>query len=275
LPYYLQNAINFTAAWFRQTPLLLPFALPIYALFDPAVAAKLVGAAAVTMAAIVIVRPPGRTGQRTIWIGRLVILLALIQTLAYAFFIQGSWFYHRYAASLGVLFNIVLIAYLYDRLSQRITHKWTTLALTAVILLCFSALLFGASYRWLIHGASAVPEDGFYETARYLDTNLPDGARVGVFQAGVIGYYAHQTVLPLDGKVSHPAREAIQAGEMFDYLCRESVDYLADWQRQIDNLLVRRTANWSPDNLELLYTIPVEDFNDLMVYAVRRSACMD
>ena len=117
-----------------------------------------------------------------------------------------------------------------------------------------------------------MPDDGFYRTAQYLNNDLPEGSRIGVFQAGLIGYYTNQEILAIDGKVNHKAGKAILEGRMLDYFCEANVGYVADWQDLIDRLFLKRSGDRDP-SLRLLHRITVPDFTDINIYQFNRDAC--
>ena len=82
-----------------------------------------------------------------------------------------------------------------------------------------------------------------YDAAAWMNANLPQGARVGSFSAGLLGYFGRTyRVINLDGLANTPqfasqelvghllyvrglARRSIRCGE---YLARENITYLAN-----------------------------------------------
>lgn len=67
------------------------------------------------------------------------------------------------------------------------------------------------------------------EAARWIRERAPAGVQVGVFQSGVIGYYAGRPIVNLDGKVNPEAMRALRDGELWDYLVRERIELFGDW----------------------------------------------
>lgn len=276
IPYYISNAVEFTSAWARQVPVLLPMTIPLYAVLGvksaPAISCVLVIALI-----LFLFRATSQTSDRVLFfVFSIWLFYMLAMTLAYSVIIQGQWFYDRYAAPVGVLLNILIIAVLIQCGMTGMNERYktgTVLVGSLMIGLSFGALLLGGSYRWLVFGQSAVPDDGFYRTSLYLSESLPHDTRVGVFQAGLIGYYASQHVIPLDGKVNSDARRAIAGGYMFDYLCQSGISYVADWYSQIDALLIERSSQWNSGNLHLIHVVVAPEFNDIYIYEVNKKAC--
>ena len=63
----------------------------------------------------------------------------------------------------------------------------------------------------------------------WIDHHLPPSARVGSWDAGVIGYFAHRRVVNLDGVVnSHAYYEAGRHGRIPDFLAARGVDWVAN-----------------------------------------------
>lgn len=274
LGYYVRNITRFTGAWGRQAPLLLPGAIPAYALLGARTADSVMTIAGAVLAFASLYAARRRRAVTLFYLLCFWWMACLGLTLAYAVAIQGQWFYHRYAASLGFVANLIFLLTLFHGLSC-VRERALRFAGTASVVLAFSFALLVAegSYRWLLEGPSAVPDDGFYRASQYLDSKLPVESRVGAFQGGLIGFYTQQSVLPLDGKVNAHAREALIDKSMFQYLCDEDIDYLVDLQEQIENLLIRRTRHWEPSNLNKLHTVGVEEYPDLVIYRINRERC--
>lgn len=192
-------------------------------------------------------------------------------TVAYVGVIHGNWFFDRYTQPLATVTSVLLIAWLL-RVGFRRSHR----PLTDAILLSGMALVatftltqhLYRGYAWSSGGKQE--PSGFYSVAMWLNEHVPRDTRVGVFQSGVIGYYAVMPVVNLDGKVNTDAREAAQAGQMWTYVCVAQLGYVADWRVFIDPIAV--VAN---DGLELLTTIPItlNPDTDFYVYRVNREYC--
>ena len=287
LPFYGEQLLQFTAAWARQSPVLLPIALPLYVLD-----ASLLGPVLLAMVAlcggiglIIFAVRDGSDLQRTVSV--VWVLYAAGMTLAYATVVLGGWFYDRYGAVLAVLFSALTLSVFYRAVWRRcrtgnsFLRRWirrlegrAAFAYCVAILASFIALPIGGGYRWLISGPSVVPDDGFYRSVQWLNEHVRSSSRVGVFQAGLIGYYAEPLVINLDGKVNADAQSALVNMRMWEYVCRERIEYVADWPSQIDNLEGRSSSvGWQDNNLALLHQVQSDIGSTIKIYRVNRANC--
>jgi hypothetical protein len=272
-PVYGSYAVEFTSAWLRQIPVLLPLSLPLFALLPlrSALAGSTLVAvlAAAGLAAFAMRRGTEALRRLTaIWA-----LYTLLMTIGYSCIVLAPWFFQRYSAPVAVVFHILLLAaagILLEGASHRRAVGWLAgLGVAAA----FAALVTEGSYRWILSGPTAVPDDGWYRAAIIIDRELPSDAKVGVISAGLVTYYVRQPVLALDGKVSSGARQAMEAGDMFGYICRQKVEFVADWEKMVENLLVQRSGGWSSGNLEPIRTVKAPGHNDILIYRVAPGAC--
>lgn len=272
LPFSLTNLVEFTSAWMRQTPVLLPALLPVFALLGTEAGLQLSALLAVPL--VVAALWSFTRWRPSLWssiVGWL--LYAGLMAIAYSVFILGPWFYQRYAAPIAVLANPILIAAIAHQLPANRWSRWVPRVLTFLIGAAFAALVVSGSYAWILRGPRAVPDDGFYRTSLSIDEELPSGSRVGVFSAGLIGYYSDQLIIPLDGKVHRGARQALAEARMLEFLCEEEIGYLADWPEMVRNLVERRSRSWHGDALREVTRIEVEEYNDLVIVQVTDGAC--
>jgi hypothetical protein len=152
-------------------------------------------------------------------------LLAL--PLIYFAFFWAAHFYARYTAPIAVL-SLVVSAAALARLPEAARRP---LAVSAV---AFFALV-NAWAAWDTHHRGEIG-DGHSVAAGYVARHLPKDARVGAFQSGVVGFY-NDNVINLDGKVNVGALAAIRAKRIEDYIDRERIDYVIDWEGVIDGLM--------------------------------------
>ena len=66
------------------------------------------------------------------------------------------------------------------------------------------------------------------EAARWLEANTPPEARIGSFNAGILGYFSDRTVVNLDGVVNEDAYRARRYGLTRPYVCEQEIRYLVD-----------------------------------------------
>lgn len=101
------------------------------------------------------------------------------------------------------------------------------------------------------------PERG-WALAHWLSANLPEGTRVGAYNAGILGYYCGHPVINLDGVVNNVAfRRGLTDTtatdeEMFAFLREEGAGYLTDWGEIFPQPL---PEVWR-QNVSLVYTLP-------------------
>ena len=70
-----------------------------------------------------------------------------------------------------------------------------------------------------------------YRGAQWIDQNLPEGTSVGVFNAGIVGYVSEKhSIVNLDGVVNEEVIEYRVRGAMPDYLAREGICFVADFE---------------------------------------------
>jgi len=103
----------------------------------------------------------------------------------------------------------------------------------------------------------------------WLDANLPDGSRIGAWNAGQIGYLSRHTVVNLDGLANDgDYLEVLTSGSsVIDYMRREGIDFLVDINAA--DLTMPYRASWDRERffhrtvprsvLEPVYVEPSQD----------------
>lgn len=108
-------------------------------------------------------------------------------------------------------------------------HRLPRLAPGLAIGVCALALLRPLS---LIVDADAPAGNSLFrvQAARWLAGNLPPGDKVGSWNAGMLGYFSHRTVVNLDGLVNDVAfyRRVVDGGDLAGYLRDEHIRWLSD-----------------------------------------------
>ena len=64
--------------------------------------------------------------------------------------------------------------------------------------------------------------------ARWLEANTDEEARIGSYNAGILGYFSDRTVVNLDGVVNEDAYRARRDGKTVEYVCGNQIDYVVD-----------------------------------------------
>ncbi len=74
----------------------------------------------------------------------------------------------------------------------------------------------------------------FAWAAEWINTHTDPAARIGAFNAGIIGFLSRRTVVNLDGAVNNSAYDALRARRLQDYLLANSIDYVADFRYSVE-----------------------------------------
>ena len=91
------------------------------------------------------------------------------------------------------------------------------------------------------------------EAARWLEANTQPEARIGSFNAGILGYFSDRTVINLDGVVNEDAYHARRDGMLLQYVCEQEIRYLADLG--LDHWQFARCNDSSSERFELLLKV--------------------
>lgn len=124
------------------------------------------------------------------------------------------------------LFVVLLSAWVIGRVWPEIVYKRfaAAVALTAV---------FGTfALTWYQQMPDRLSnQGGMLEMARHMSETLPAGTSVGVFNAGVQGYFSTVRVINLDGLVNNQAFEAIRDKRLWSYITEdEGLRYISDFE---------------------------------------------
>lgn len=159
------------------------------------------------------------------------------------------------------------IALLLDSLWERIkVFQRSSLRLGTSLFVCLLSL--AASGGWLIRlqvtpGFSGATYPHRYDVAQWLQRNTAADTRIGVWNAGIVGYFSRRAVINLDGLVNSPAYfQRIKEQTVVSYLKEQEVDFVADYFYEIpfaESMLSRydQLECWR-EHLELVLRIPDE-----------------
>lgn len=233
--------VDWGSAWGRGETMLLAVAQNIAA-WAPLDYRELASLAAVaTVVALVLVAARSSKGEPVWREGAGAVMGAwmagvLILPFVYFTFFWAAHFYARYTAPLAII-SLVIAAAAVARLPERSRR-------TAMII-AFAFLLFVNAWgAWSTHHRGGIG-DGHSVAAGYVAERLPKDARVGAFQSGVVGFY-NENVINLDGKVNVGALAAMRAKNVEEYVDRERIDYVIDWEGVIEGLMPRamKSGEW-------------------------------
>ncbi len=80
---------------------------------------------------------------------------------------------------------------------------------------------------WYQRTASPATEEPRFELAVWLNDHIPPDAKVGMFDAGITGYFAHAHVINLDGLVNSPEFVVVRrTGAYADYVIKNRIEYV-------------------------------------------------
>jgi len=166
---------------------------------------------------------------RTAWFGVFVAL-----TFAYYVGLQTfprSWYFGP-AGLYGLVGLCIATAdLLAGALAEAKPTERPTASLIKLAILLISVLAVGAGFQMhsQIEGSTVAMFNAHREAGRWIGRSLPADARIGCWDAGVLGYYTPQSVINLDGVVnSGDYLRALQTGQTAEFLRRAGLDYVAN-----------------------------------------------
>ena len=170
------------------------------------------------------------------WLGRARPLIFLpvygvVTLLLYAAWLwyTQNWYYYSVFFSGCVILGLLLDFFDCGIFSGKKIYRtvfWVALS----CLLLISSLRLNA--RWWKRGIRWWQEE-MYRATLWCGDNLPEEARIGSFNSGMLGYYSGRTVINLDGVVNPGAYEAMSANRSFDYIESENIRYIVETPRSL------------------------------------------
>jgi len=162
----------------------------------------------------------------------LIHLFILIYTVDY-FLHYTHWYYANYfvifSICLGILAEFVYFSL--EKISQD-AQKVVSRFLAAWLILGF--VFSTINFLGKITAPLSEPPigiNGMYQTAKWIDENLPEDIVVASYNAGVIGYFSNRSTINLDGLINN--RELVPylfgSKSMTNYIDYVCPDYLADY----------------------------------------------
>jgi len=168
---------------------------------------------------------------------------ALASLAAYTLYSPSHWYWPRYLAPsiwLVALAALAPIARFANAPGARRPGLRRALAAVAACLLVAQQLASFGAFRargvWRDPGAR-----GFLSSWEALGPQVPPGAVLGAFQAGIYGWMRGLPVRNLDGKVDAGAQRALASRRVHDFVFEQGIEYVLD-QPAIVRLLMLRHA---------------------------------
>ncbi len=165
-----------------------------------------------------------------------LLVYAGLLVAAYSFVVYGHIFFSRYYTPLFAL-SIACACLVFDALLQRLPGRRRRGAVATAVLALYVVFLPYMAWNRLRSG-----DYRFINVVRWLESQTPAGARIGIFNSGAIGYFSDRHVVNLDGKVNHDALVALRHDDLQSYLVRERIDYVVDHSWILDHFLLPAEA---------------------------------
>jgi hypothetical protein len=117
-------------------------------------------------------------------------------------------------------------------------------------------ILGAIGYRTVRELRRSVPEPPLVEAGGWLRDHAPVDARIGCFNAGTVGYFAHRTVIDLDGLVNDRRfyEIAYEDHDLARYLDEERIDTIAELEPPGDTSLRAILDPWRAGPSAAAYT---------------------
>lgn len=138
----------------------------------------------------------------------------------YSLYLPATWFFRRYLVPIHALVALIVALHVRRRV-------WAAAGVVALV----GLLRFLGSPAETVdqghHGAK-----GYREPARQMLALAPNGAVIGSFQSGALGWFADGTgrqVVNLDGVVDGESARALRDGKLADHAITRHITHLADW----------------------------------------------
>jgi hypothetical protein len=176
-------------------------------------------------------------------LGWIVPLYTGLAWLGYTVLSPSHWYFPRYLAPMILLGTLAALGWTLRTVassrSERARRGWSRGLRLAITCLCAWQLwqLSSFAVRSLFTGPP--PERGFLVSWEALSPQLPEGARLGSFQAGIYSWFSGRDVVNLDGKVNTAAARALAAGRCPEYVVASRVEYVIDQPWMVRGLCTR------------------------------------
>jgi hypothetical protein len=205
-------------------------------------------AAAVSLAGLVYLLLRRRTRQG---LGLALLLYSVLMTFGYGVAVPVHWFYARYLAPILLLTSVVgvsAVARLLEPLPSRRRHALAAL----VLIVTMAGPLRDLGFFGRLSFAAEAPPSPIPAALERIQSRLPPGAHLGMFQAGAVSWFSGGGVMNLDGKVNNAAYEALADGRLHEYILASGVTHIHAWEFVLERLSLRHVpqANWHLERID-------------------------
>jgi hypothetical protein len=184
------------------------------------------------------------------------LIMSLIGSFTLYTFLQGAlrWSGREWYFTLGpLLASMCLIPLLETSVHDPLGRKFVY-----VFLGCIAICFVGTNP---LRGARFIHQQDIFQAAQDISQSLPPGTKIGMFNAGVLGYYASQTIVNLDGVVNTSAYQALHQHQMGAYLQEQQIPYVLDYDIAVN---YRYFPFWGTTNTTFL--APLKEFGQGSAY---------
>lgn len=162
-------------------------------------------------------RPRDIRAEHALFIGFLLLWFANVGVR----WMARTWYFVSF--DIFVAIGVVLVL---GHIGPNLTRRSRISA--AFVFVACAAFLFFVSWSREVRAAMAQQAD-ILATAAWENENLPDTAKIAVFNAGVHGYFSRHTVVNIDGLVNLDAYHAMREKRLYAYLYENGITHVADW----------------------------------------------
>lgn len=153
-------------------------------------------------------------------------LLLIFLVHAFVRWYPRSWYFVPIIFFASILLGFTLA---YIKASLALGRK----QIKCVVLIILLGLSAGFLQRYIQDWDRYPWQIEMWEAGEWIKANLPPTEKIGAFNAGIVGYIAHNRVTNLDGVVNPQAYQVIRQAELSDWMCRQRIRFLADFPHSL------------------------------------------
>jgi hypothetical protein len=183
-----------------------------------------------------------------------LILFSVVLVFAYIWKVSAFWFFPRYFAPIFYVIIIYLSVSLFIAFNLMVPKNGRIRSVLAVAVVSSFLFFFFKTGPIYTRGFGSV----YSEVIPHIQNTYRPTDKFGAFQSGLFGYFLDVTVVNLDGVVNPEAFAYTEQGQIREYIMKEEIDFIVDW----DVLIV--SALGSPPKVES-DLIPVARFPRCMM----------
>ncbi len=177
--------------------------------------------------------------------GRLgpLVLYSALSCLSYVVLYHGYLSFSRWYFVIQIWLALMLFSNVFDQ-TFRMARSWIEqrnsrlrrLVEIVAVGVWLSVPVYTIRGLWLASIWEYPPIDLQMAAAHWISTNVPAGATIGAWNAGVLGYYSDHRVINLDGLVNSWDYFQRQQYQLCAYWQKNDITYIADWFRDQEPL---------------------------------------